>query len=110
MAWVVGSTSWTRKIGSREVGREAAYAARLAVVGIYTSRMHESGSKRPKQIFGASPLKTRDEPTDELICFPTTPLSSLSFFRLSAATFSRLPLTPPSPRDAYIAENIRASI
>lgn len=79
VAWVVGSTSWIRKIGSREIGREAAYAARLAVVGIYTSRARIR-LERPKQIFGASPLKTRDEPTDELICFPTTPLSSLSFF------------------------------
>lgn len=48
---------------------------------------------RPKQIFGASPLKTRDEPTDELICFPTTPLSSLSFFRLYLLSPS---VDPPS--------------
>lgn len=62
-----------------EKSGEVAYAARLAVVGIYTSRARIR-LERPKQIFGASPLKTRDEPTDELICFPTTPLSSLSFF------------------------------
>lgn len=62
-----------------EKSGEVAYAAKLAVVGIYTSRARIR-LERPKQIFGASPLKTRNEPTDELICFPTTPLSSLSFF------------------------------
>lgn len=47
--------------------------------------------ERPEQIFGASPLKTRDEPTDELICFPTLPLSSLSFLFF----FPNYPRLPP---------------
>lgn len=110
VAWVVGSTAWTRKIGSGEVGRGClCLPLKLAVVGIYTSRARIR-LERPKQIFGASPLKTRDEPTDELICFPTTPLSSFSFFDYPRRYL--LPLSvdpsyhPPLPLDAYIAENI----
>lgn len=84
-----------------------------AVVGIYTyiPRARNQAFERPEQIFGASPLKTRDEPTDELICFPTLPLSSLSFFDY-LATFSpsSARCLLPYPLDAYIAENIRASI
>ncbi|TGZ55392.1 hypothetical protein DBV15_08558 [Temnothorax longispinosus] len=76
--------------GSGEESGEVAYAARLAVVGIYTSRARIR-LEQPKQIFGASPLKTWDEPTDELICFPTTP----RFLRFLFSTIRRY-LLPPS--------------
>lgn len=55
------------------------------------------GLRRAKQIFGASPLKTRDQPTDELICFPTTPLSSLLFFPLFPSDVSARLCPSPSP-------------
>lgn len=35
---------------------------------------------RAKQIFGAKPLKTRDQPTDELICFPCDAAFFVFFF------------------------------
>lgn len=107
VAWVVGSTAWTRKIGSGEVGRGCLRRSRLPV---YIHPHARIRLERPKQIFGASPLKTRDEPTDELICFPTTLLSSLSFFAYPPLPSPAFRWPPPTPRDAYIAENIRAFI
>lgn len=79
-----------RSVG--EVERGCLYASRHSrgcrYIYIRTSRARNQAFERPEQIFGASPLKTRDEPTDELICFPTLPLSSLSFFDYLLATLS----------------------
>jgi hypothetical protein len=98
----------------RSVGElEIAYATRLAAADIYIHPRARIRLQRPKQIFGISPLKTRGGPTDELICFPTTALSSLSFFDYPPLAASSFPPPPPPPscpgmlQDAYVAGNIR---
>lgn len=93
-----------------EKSGEVAYAALDSRLPVYIHPHARIRLERPKQIFGASPLKTRDEPTDELICFPTTLLSSLSFFAYPPLPSPAFRWPSPTPRDAYIAENIRASI
>lgn len=86
-----------RSVG--EVERGCLYASRHSrgcrYIYVRTSRARNQAFERPEQIFGASPLKTRDEPTDELICFPTLPAFLAFFFRLSAR--HPLPVFRPSP-------------
>lgn len=53
---------------------------------------------RAKQIFGAKPLKTRDQPTDELICFPCDAAFFVFFFPSFFPLFFislQQPVTPP---------------
>lgn len=55
---------------------------------------------RAKQIFGAKPLKTRDQPTDELICFPCDAAFFVFFFPSFFPLFFislQQPVTPPPP-------------
>lgn len=92
-----------------EKSGEVAYAARLAVVGIYTSRARIRLETTKANIWSLA-TKNSGRANRRVDLFPYNAAFFAFFFRLSATTFSRLPLTPPTPQDAYIAENIRASI
>ena len=70
MGWVVGTRGFLyigRQLGGSFVGSSLDFCRYARCTPVYCSA---GIGGRAKQIFGAKPLKTRDQPTDELICFP----------------------------------------
>ena len=109
MGWVVGTRGFLyigRQLGGSFVGSSLDFCRYARCTPVYCSA---GIGGRAKQIFGAKPLKTRDQPTDELICFPCDaaffvfffPFSFFFFFFSFFISFQQS-VTAPPPRHACL--------